>query len=110
MKIKHIDTPYWLRNRRDTVQNPNRKRKFAGVVTELEVFTRTVDEQIVDHNGNPIIDNTSANVIVLGRELQYRALVAEYSTIIDSAEGLILSSQNVEIVSKKIIKQNITNQ
>lgn len=109
MKIKHIDTPYWLRNRRDTVQNPNRKRKFAGLISELEEFTRTVDEQIVDHNGIPIIDSLSGEIFCRGKESQFRVLLPVLSQIVDSESGFITTRDGGDIYCKKVQKNNITN-
>lgn len=109
MKIKHIDTPYWLRNRRDTVQNPKRKLKFAGITAEYEEFNRSVSEEIVDHNGNAILDNASSNVLARAQEAQYRAIIPELSIIIDSDEDVIVSNNGIEISSKNILKQSIIN-
>lgn len=105
MKIKHIDTPYWLRNRRDTVQNPNRKRKFAGITAEYEEFNRSVSEEIVDHNGNAILDSDDEMILAARSELQYRVLVNEFSLILDSDEDEIVDSSGQPINSKSINKQ-----
>lgn len=105
MKIKHIDTPYWLRNKRDTVQNPNRKRKFAGVVTELEAVNVQVSEAIIDSSGDDILDSNGNPIMSDSTEQQYRVLIDEFSLLQDSDADDIVDSSGESIYSKSINKQ-----
>ena len=103
MNIKNIDTPYWLRNKRDTVSPSGKKlRGYGGPSRALEKVTVGVSEAIYDSDGDEILDSNGEPLMAEGTEQQFRLLTDVFSVLQDSDTDEIVDSDGELIQTKSI--------
>jgi hypothetical protein len=107
MNVKNLITPYWLRNKRDTVQNTN--IDYTDVTLELEEIDVLISEQIVDSDGNILVDSDGDEIMEQSTESQYEALIAEYDRTVDSDDETVVDDDDDEILSMTITRQKLVN-